>query len=1277
MGQTQHKGDRIWQMYDGEFGTIGQRQARERIHWICEQCKPNKVLDLGCSQVICDILLSREGFQVVGIDLDKAAIDYACARLLNEEAFTQERVKFLHMNFMDYEAEGDGFDTVILSEVLEHLLQPGQALQKAAQLLKEDGKLIVSVPFGINDWPDHKRTYYVSELLKQVESYFSIEEIKFFSQWIACVARVSGGKVKTTIDLEFLTKVETAFYDLERPLRDQIKSLMQKVQEGEKRERVLRETFEETERLLQDSKRDSASKEMQLQERDIQIQNISKELADVSQTKEKRESEISKLLQENNNLRDDVISQKKCASQLEASWHEKAANLHQEIIAGQEKLEETKKAYNTMKKAYVEVRDNRQRWIDEYNVLAESKLGRIQKRIWSRQKPKSGGNRYRVPFRIRLKEFLKKIPFLVPIVHFLRGDRKRERLVYAPSKTKAQTIVKTTVSSTPEKQRPYDMDYYERIKSMVEQIPQSNGSRYYGKLDCKIGWITDVILYDAFKSVADGVLLTPDNWEKEIQNFNLLFIISGWHGIKNEWNGFACEGSPKRLVMYNIIQECQAREIPTVFYSVEDPPNFDHFIGIAQKVDYVFTAAVEMLPKYREMCGHDRIYQLSYGIDPLLHNPVGFRKFPKQKEVFFAGSWMEKYSERGQDLRILFDGIIHSGKGLKIVDRNLLLPQEEYRFPEEYSRYISPPLDHGVLQKVHKLYNWAININSVKESATMFANRTYELQAMGNLMLSNYSVGVNSMLPLIFTSQHSDEVQAILNGFTDEEVYERQVAGIRFAMRGNTCFERVAEILERTGRTQELPRYEVAVVVKEKTSRMEEMVNFQSYPYITLLTEEELKNQYDQYDIVAFFDENAEYGCFYLEDMVNGFKYTDCDYITKAGYYSGNNYIAGVEHDYVSVMQSKTRTVFWRKSYAVETLLEMDDFCNLANGYSIDRFQYNAASVKVKEVPPSEPYMLSVIVPVYNNGLHLYGKAFNSLRRSSIFDKMEILLIDDGSTESYTTCIVRSLASRYPNVKTYFFGDGGSGSASRPRNKGVEMATADYITFLDPDNEAVNDAYAHMLQLAIEEGDDIVVGNMSRFRLKEELANYHYYFMKYYKDEYVIGNKKDFLSKIRFTPMSIQAMVIKKSLITESGISQVVGAVGQDSFFSWQLFANAGKIHSIETVAHIYYAMVQNSTVNTISSKYFERSLLQERVQKDWLVETGLFDKYMKVRFVPFFRDWYLKKLEQAREGEEDTCAELLWQIFELYQRGYQGNDIAINSFAEKMCQKVGKKIDE
>ena len=53
---------------------------------------------------------------------------------------------------------------------------------------------------------------------------------------------------------------------------------------------------------------------------------------------------------------------------------------------------------------------------------------------------------------------------------------------------------------------------------------------------------------------------------------------------------------------------------------------------------------------------------------------------------------------------------------------------------------------------------------------------------------------------------------------------------------------------------------------------------------------------------------------------------------------------------------------------------------------------------------------LAVIVPVYNNGKYLIGRCFRSLLRSSIFDKMQIYLVDDGSTDTKTYDIIDELS---------------------------------------------------------------------------------------------------------------------------------------------------------------------------------------------------------------------------------------------------------------------------
>src|SRR5690625_7421597 len=101
-----------------------------------------------------------------------------------------------------------------------------------------------------------------------------------------------------------------------------------------------------------------------------------------------------------------------------------------------------------------------------------------------------------------------------------------------------------------------------------------------------------------------------------------------------------------------------------------------------------------------------------------------------------------------------------------------------------------------------------------------------------------------------------------------------------------------------------------------------------------------------------------------------------------------------------------------------------------------------------------------------------------SLRRFSIFDQMEIVLVDDGSTDIATVHAIDQLERELDWVQVYRYEPGGSGSASRPRNKGLELASCDYVTYLDPDNEAPNAASVKPLHTVREAAAPFAVGAM-------------------------------------------------------------------------------------------------------------------------------------------------------------------------------------------------------
>ena len=489
-----------------------------------------------------------------------------------------------------------------------------------------------------------------------------------------------------------------------------------------------------------------------------------------------------------------------------------------------------------------------------------------------------------------------------------------------------------------------DEGFFARVAEKIKDMPESNGCRYYERLKKRIAIICDQFYWDSVKAAADFIYIDPVKWQDCTRDVDCLLVVSAWHGLGGgtDWRGLPYEGSERRKLAYEIIDSCKERGVPSLFYSKEDPPSYADFLGLAKRCDYVFTSDDRCVRRYREDCGHDRVFPMRFCINPAYHNPVGSRHCAKERNVFFAGSWMKKFPERCKDMECMFDGVLAAGRGLNIVDRYYAIRGDErYSYPGKYLKYQAPAVDHDSLQKIHKLYDWCINVNTVKDSNTMFANRVYELQANGNLLISNYSLGVSNEFPNVFMVHDQKDVGLILNGFTDDEIYERQTAGVRRVMTGETCFDRIAEMLHIAGLAEKPPVRKVLVIATKATDRVKEMFELQTYGAKTLTDLAHVTPEmYAGAAVVAFFDADADYGAYYLEDMVNGFKYTDCDYVTKDAYVRHGRVVKGREYYYVDMIRDRSRTVFWRRSFTYRDIVALEGKARIPNGYSIDHYNY-------------------------------------------------------------------------------------------------------------------------------------------------------------------------------------------------------------------------------------------------------------------------------------------------------------------------------------------------
>ncbi|GLI56784.1 hypothetical protein PM10SUCC1_22980 [Propionigenium maris DSM 9537] len=290
--------DKIYEAYFNSMGEKFGEKVRKRIHWICQKAEGEKILDIGCSQGIASILLGREGKSVLGLDLLEESIEFAKEMLAKEESTTKERVIFKSENFMNFDFKDEKYDTILLTEVLEHVTDPKRFVDKAKMLLKNNGRMVVTVPFGINDYFDHKKTYYVNDILELIPDDFEVKDLNIMGSWVGVVAKKSSNKENSLEYKYFLKKAEEGFFTQEQELLKFKKRLQKNIS-------VLKEEKQLSERKLEKLEvleKANETLEKKLEKANKEIEKLKLEQLKLLNSEEKALLELKKVVKKNNIL---------------------------------------------------------------------------------------------------------------------------------------------------------------------------------------------------------------------------------------------------------------------------------------------------------------------------------------------------------------------------------------------------------------------------------------------------------------------------------------------------------------------------------------------------------------------------------------------------------------------------------------------------------------------------------------------------------------------------------------------------------------------------------------------------------------------------------------------------------------------------------------------------------------------------------------------------------------------------------------------------------------
>ncbi len=234
---------------------------------------------------------------------------------------------------------------------------------------------------------------------------------------------------------------------------------------------------------------------------------------------------------------------------------------------------------------------------------------------------------------------------------------------------------------------------------------------------------------------------------------------------------------------------------------------------------------------------------------------------------------------------------------------------------------------------------------------------------------------------------------------------------------------------------------------------------------------------------------------------------------------------------------------------------------------------------------------ISIIIPVYNLSKYL-EKSFDSIIKQTIFEKLEIIIVNDGSTDNS-----REICQKYVNkYHNFILIDKENGGVSSARNLGINNAHSKYICFFDGDDTLAENCYERLLNMIENNNADIAITDFAVVHDDEIVIKKRNNFKKIYtnKEEII----KDFLSG-KNIGINIFDKIYKKSIIGK--VKFIEGkAIGEDMYFNYEVLKNVNTLYIDTTEIGYYYYKHQGSAMNSnFSKKYFDTLQLSEMICED------------------------------------------------------------------------------
>ena len=214
---------------------------------------------------------------------------------------------------------------------------------------------------------------------------------------------------------------------------------------------------------------------------------------------------------------------------------------------------------------------------------------------------------------------------------------------------------------------------------------------------------------------------------------------------------------------------------------------------------------------------------------------------------------------------------------------------------------------------------------------------------------------------------------------------------------------------------------------------------------------------------------------------------------------------------------------------------------------------------------------VSIILPIYNVDKYL-SKCLDSILAQTYRD-LEIILIDDGSTDDsakicdeYAKCDKRIVVKHQKN-----------GGVSAARNAGLELATGEFATFIDPDDYVDENHIETLVEAQKRDNSDVVICAYNNIRLQNDLVS---------------GTEalRRLLMLQRDLDILIWNKLYRASLFKNNKITYPVGRIHEDNLTTYKVLYFADKVTYIDANSYHYISRKGSITKeNKLLTQLIER----------------------------------------------------------------------------------------